>query len=134
MLRISLAGDDIVQNGKSRPESSSKRRKSVVDANGEMDVEDEFLDSAYPRTDRPFFGVLDDEEQEYFKRADDLLETNAFSEPEERDLFLANVYREADGKELKIAQSQSCSRLMERMIQMSTPAQLKTLFQKFSGK
>ncbi|KEQ92061.1 hypothetical protein AUEXF2481DRAFT_101045 [Aureobasidium subglaciale EXF-2481] len=80
-----------------------------------------------------FFGMLDEEEQEYFKRADEMLEMNNFADAEERSLFLANVYREANGKELKIANSQSCSRLMERLIQLSTAAQLKTLFQKFSG-
>ena len=84
--------------------------------------------------DRPFFGMLDDEEQEYFRKADEMLELNSFADPEERDLFLANVYREAEGKELKLANSQSCSRLMERLIQLSSPHQLKKLFQKFNGK
>ena len=83
--------------------------------------------------DLPFYGLLDEQEQEYFKRADSLLELNQFGDQEERDLFLANVYKEASGKELKIANSQSCSRLMERLILLSTPDQLKTLFQKFSG-
>ncbi|KAK7529942.1 pyridoxal phosphate-dependent transferase [Phyllosticta citribraziliensis] len=80
-----------------------------------------------------FYGMLDDEEQDYFKRADEMLELNQFGDPEERALFLANVYREADGKELKIANSQSCSRLMERLIQLSDATQLKNLFKKFSG-
>ena len=81
----------------------------------------------------PFYGLLDDEEQEYFKRADTLLELDQFKDADERKLFLANVYQEANGKELKLANSQSCSRLMERLILMSTPEQLKTLLQKFSG-
>ena len=81
----------------------------------------------------PYYGILDEEEQEYFKRADSMLELNQFADPEERDLFLANVYKEANGKELKIANSQSCSRLMERLISLSTPSQLKALFQKFTG-
>ncbi|KAF2011713.1 ARM repeat-containing protein [Aaosphaeria arxii CBS 175.79] len=81
----------------------------------------------------PFYGMLDEDEQEYFKRADELLELNQFADAEERSLFLENVYKEADGKELKIASSQSCSRLMERLILLSTPVQLKGLFQKFSG-
>ena len=81
----------------------------------------------------PYYGILDEEEQEYFKRADSMLELNQFADPEERNLFLANVYKEANGKELKIANSQSCSRLMERLISLSTPNQLKALFQKFSG-
>lgn len=81
----------------------------------------------------PYYGLLEEEEQEYFKRADSMLELNQFENAEERALFLANVYKEANGKELKIANSQSCSRLMERLISLSTPSQLKALFQKFSG-
>jgi len=84
-------------------------------------------------TERPFFGLLDDQEQEYFRHADELLELNDFPSAEERSLFLANVYKEAEGKELKIANSQSCSRLMERLILLSTPDQKKKLFEKFSG-
>lgn len=80
-----------------------------------------------------FYGMLDEEEQEYFKRADEMLELNQFEDPEARNLFLESVYKEADGKELKIANSQSCSRLLERLILLSTPDQLKNLFQKFNG-
>lgn len=116
---------------------SSKRRKSTEyredPAYASMDIQDESFEDAYPM-ERAFFGMLDEQEQEYFKRADDMLESNAFGDHEERSLFLSNVYREADGKELKIASSQSCSRLMERLIQLSTTVQLKSLFQKFSGK
>ncbi|PBP25217.1 rRNA processing protein [Diplocarpon rosae] len=81
--------------------------------------------------ERPFYGMLEDQEQEYFRRADELLENNDFPSYEERSLFLANVYREAEGKELKIACSQSCSRLMERLILLSTVEQKKKLFEKF---
>ena len=90
---------------------------------------------AYPNPDdAKYFGMLDEEEQEYFKRADDMLEMNQFTDAEDRSNFLASVYKEAEEKELKMACSQSCSRLMERLIQTSTPGQLKTLFQKFSSK
>jgi nucleolar protein 9 len=85
------------------------------------------------KEERPFYGMLADEEQEYFRRADEMLELNDFPSPEDRSLFLASVYREADSKELKIACSQSCSRLMERLILLSTPDQKKQLFEKFSG-
>lgn len=120
-------------------QESSKRRKST-DATADeahaapLPAQDELFDSMYPTAEKPFFGMLDEDEQEYFKRADDMLEANAFGDAEERELFLANVYREAEGKELKIAQSQSCSRLMERLIQLSNVSQLKQLFQAFSGK
>jgi hypothetical protein len=90
--------------------------------------------SARKRTRKiTYYGMLDDDEQEYFKRADELLELHQFDDHDARKLFLDSVYKEADGKELKIANSQSCSRLLERLILLSSPDQLKNLFQKFSG-
>lgn len=95
--------------------------------------QDEAIDGVTRPGAMPFYGMLDEDEQEYFKRADEMLELNQFGDPEERAMFLANVWKEADGKELKIANSQSCSRLMERLILLSTSDQLKRLFQKFSS-
>ena len=108
----------------------------LAQGNGEGDGDpmEDVMQGAYPTLDTPFFGMLDEEEQEYFKHADEMLEMNSFDDAEQRQLFLGNVWREAEGKELKIANSQSCSRLMERLIQLSTPAQLKGLFQRFYGK
>ncbi|KKF96840.1 Nucleolar protein 9 [Ceratocystis platani] len=83
--------------------------------------------------EREFFGMLTDEEQEYFRSADEVLELNQFPTPEDRRIFLANVYKEARGKELKLASSQSCSRLMERLILLSTRKQKKHLFEQFAG-
>ena len=121
---------------------TAKRQKSE-DAEEEVEIVVDGGDEAGPPQGHsevdsrpgglPFYGLLDEDEQEYFKRADSMLELNQFADPEERSLFLANVYKEASGKELKIANSQSCSRLMERLILLSTPSQLKNLFQKFSG-
>lgn len=96
------------------------------------DVQDEAVDVTRPG-EITYYGQLDEDEQEYFKRADEMLELNQFEDPDARKLFLDSVYKEADGKELKIANSQSCSRLMERLILMSSSEQLKNLFQKFSG-
>ncbi|KAF2767334.1 PLP-dependent transferase [Teratosphaeria nubilosa] len=122
-------------------DAGTSKRKKFADGEQEtknanlvsIEGEGEDMDDAYPPMERAFFGMLDEEEQEYFKRADDVLEANAFGDNEERNLFLTNVYREAEGKELKIAQSQSCSRLMEKLIQLSNAQQLKQLFQAFSG-
>ncbi|KAL7805850.1 armadillo-type protein [Trichoderma aethiopicum] len=86
-----------------------------------------------PAGEREFFGMLADDEQEYFRRADEMLELNQFPTPEDRDVFLQSVYREARGKELKIASSQSCSRLMERLIQLASTSQKKQLFEAFGG-
>ena len=102
----------------------------MADANKEFQSTPE--DSVKPGT-LSFYGLLDEQEQEYFKQTDSILELSQFEDAKERDLLLANVYEEASGKELKIASSQSCSRLMERLIFHSTPDQLKAIFQKFNG-
>ncbi|KAL4991390.1 hypothetical protein BDW68DRAFT_185086 [Aspergillus falconensis] len=81
----------------------------------------------------PFYGLLDSEEQEYFSRANEMLELNQFGDAEERRLFVGSVFREARGKELKIACSQSCSRLMEKLISVSDIDQIRRLFNKFIG-
>lgn len=83
--------------------------------------------------DMPFYGLLDPEEQEYFSRANEVLETNQFGDAEERRVFVESVYKEAEGKELKISCSQSCSRLMEKLISMSDIHQIRRLFSKFIG-
>lgn len=119
------------------PESKRRKSEDGTDAEIVVDNGQQIDDVDYTPTtgpgEIPFYGLLDEEEQEYFKRADAMLELDQFNDPEERALFLANVYKEANGKELKIANSQSCSRLMERLILMSTSNQLKVLFQKFTG-
>lgn len=85
------------------------------------------------RTDIPFFGLLDEEEQAYYANANSNLELNDFESLEDRALFIEAVYRESQGKELKVACSQSCSRYLERLISVSNSAQLKSLWNKFRG-
>ncbi|PUU76982.1 armadillo-type protein [Tuber borchii] len=83
--------------------------------------------------DTQFYGLLNEEELEYFRKADEILELNQFGDKDESVLFIENVWKEANGKELKIANSQGCSRLLEKLILMSSPSQLKSLWQKFTG-
>lgn len=131
-----------------RREEERKRKREAEDGEGDskrlkkkdeiesIEIGETFQQDAVDVTkpgELTYYGMLDDEEQEYFKRADEMLELNQFEDPEARNLFLASVYKEADGKELKIANSQSCSRLLERLILLSSPDQLKSLFQKFNG-
>jgi nucleolar protein 9 len=129
-----------------RREEQKKRKRDIDDDasakrpkhqdSDELYVQDSVQEVANGQLNRPneapFYGMLDEQEQEYFKKADEMLELNQFESTEDRDIFLASVWKEADGKELKIANSQS-SRLLERLILLASPEQLKSLFQKFSG-
>ncbi|KAI0127885.1 pumilio-family RNA binding repeat domain-containing protein [Xylariales sp. AK1849] len=83
--------------------------------------------------DREFFGMLSDQEQEYFRSVDEQLDIDEFPSQEERNMYVANVFIEAEGKEMKLACSQSCSRLMERLILMSNTRQKKKLFEQFGS-
>ncbi|RVD84506.1 uncharacterized protein DFL_006255 [Arthrobotrys flagrans] len=80
-----------------------------------------------------FFGLLDEQEQEYFRKADETLEANFFKSEEERDMFLQNVMKETENKELKMACSQGCSRLLEKLLFLANPDRVKVVFQKFRG-
>lgn len=121
-------------------EQEAKRLKpSTVDSCNEPSHEEDYIplgeeqeDNA-PPVDAPFFGFLDTEEQEYFSRANEVLELNQFQDAEERRLFVDSVYQEASGKELKIACSSECSKLMEKLIAMSDIRQIRRLFSKFIG-
>lgn len=83
--------------------------------------------------DAPFYGLLDQQETDYYANVNAKLEANDFESPEDKAIFLDAVYRESQGKELKIASSQSCSRYLERVIRISSTEQVKTLFGKFEG-
>lgn len=126
-----------------------RKRQRVEAADGDGGVDAPFDDGGYngvaeqiqhmgdggvpsAEPEREFFGMLADEEQEYFRSADEKLETNDFESDEDREYFLQSVYTEAMGKELKLASSQSCSRLMERLILLSNTRQKKRLFEAFA--
>lgn len=117
------------KRAKDAPEASPE--PEVVDVSHNADSYDAF---ASPVDDASvFYGLLTEQESEYFKRADELLDLNQFGDEDERALFIDNLYKEVAGKELKIVHSQGCSRLLERLILTSTESQLKALFQAFVG-
>ncbi|KHN93816.1 Armadillo-type fold protein [Metarhizium album ARSEF 1941] len=126
--------------GEANDANHEKKRQRTDDESHQGDHQD-YSTQEYPEYQQPqpgpgateFFGMLADEEQEYFRRADEMLELNQFPTAEDRDLFLESVFKEIQGKELKVASSQSCSRLMERLIQLSSTTQKKNMFNAFGG-
>jgi nucleolar protein 9 len=80
-----------------------------------------------------FHGLLTPEEQEYYSSVNEKIVADDFESPEDKALFVDAVHRETQGKELKVASSQSCSRYLEKILMLSTADQLRTLFHKFLG-
>lgn len=80
-----------------------------------------------------FYGLVSDQESEYFKSAESTLAADAFGSPEERLGFVASVFEEARGKELKLMTNQICSKLVERLILLASDAQLSQFLRVFEG-
>lgn len=127
-------GDDVPHSKRQKQDDATVEEAAFIALpEGERQWVQESTEATTSAPEMPFYGMLDEHEQNYFRQADERLELNAFAGPEDRSLFLAALHREAQGKELKMACSQSSSRLLERLIRLSTAAQLKQLFAKFIG-
>ena len=80
-----------------------------------------------------FFGLVDANERDYFKKAESTLNTDAFSSEEERNAFIKSVTEEIKGKELKLVTNQIFSKLMERLTLSATDNDVKSIFKLFKG-
>lgn len=105
----------------------------ALDSEAQLENEENMEEGHGESGDMPFYGLLDTDEQEYFSRANEMLESSQFKDPEERSLLVESIYQEANGKELKIACSQGCSRLVEKLISFSDVRQIRRMFSKFLG-
>lgn len=121
-------------------EPAIKRRKT--DHNGEDfvvngDAGDDYIGfgaNDHDDTDQQgttFYGLLTEEEQEYYANVNTKISADDFEDASDRANFIEAVHRETAGKEIKIASSQSCSRYLEKIIRLSTPNQLRSLFLAF---
>ena len=127
------------------PDVTSKRHKSISEDGEDRHDEDDIfvqgdagdhfisLGVRTEVTDTPFLGLLTHEDQDYYANVNKTLTLNDFESVDDRSTFIDAVYRESNGKELRIASSQSSSRYLEKVIMLSNPQQLKALFQKLVG-
>ena len=100
---------------------------------GVIDGNEDLPHAPRPGQQPDFYGFLTQEEQDYYGNVIAKLDANDFTSQEDRSLFIDAVHRESQGKELKIASSQSSSRHLERILSESTRAQIKGLFSKLLG-
>lgn len=102
------------------------------------DAGDDFISFGHDQTETAqvdsettFYGLLTEEEMGYYANVNNKISTNDFESEDDRNMFIEAVYRESAGKEIKIASSQSCSRHLEKVIRLSSPSQLSSLFEAF---
>ncbi|ODQ56534.1 ARM repeat-containing protein [Saitoella complicata NRRL Y-17804] len=80
-----------------------------------------------------FFGILDVDEEKYFKGIEDVLTANNFGDSEERQIFIDNVFEEIKGQELKLATSPTSSKLLEQLLANAPDSALKKFFEALNG-
>lgn len=71
---------------------------------------------------------------QYFKQADRLLDANEFADEEEYNLFIQNVFAEVEGLEYRLACSHDGSMLLEKILKVASPFQLRVFLEKVRGR
>lgn len=126
-----------LDDGEPEPEQQEESEQTQKRPRLEDQTQQFFFDTGHEASgnvgETQFFGMLTDEEQEYFRGTAEVLEINDFASPEDRAIFVENVFKEAAGKEMKLVCSQGCSRLMEKLILLSSTRQKKKLFEALAG-
>lgn len=119
-------------------DTPAKRRKVEKGFEVQGDLGDDFisLTTDNGKSDeidvaKKFYGLLTEEEQEYYASVNSKISSDDFESPDDRNAFINAVHRETTGKEIKVASSQSCSRYLEKVIQLSRPNELRHLFDAF---
>lgn len=87
---------------------------------------------------RPFFAdnaisaepELDVETRSYFESIEKVLDEQSY---DDLSVLLANTYKEIDGKEVLITKDYSTSRILEKILQVSTDFQIRVFMERLSG-
>ncbi|ORY44321.1 ARM repeat-containing protein [Rhizoclosmatium globosum] len=83
--------------------------------------------------DQPELGRVDPDVQVYFMSVEKMLDEQEFETDEDRILFVQNVYREVGANDVKLAADSECSRVLEKLIRLSSDVQVRRLMRSFTG-
>jgi nucleolar protein 9 len=77
--------------------------------------------------------LLEPELIDYFKNANRLLEEDNWQDPEEKEIFIKNTFKEIDGIETRLMSHNFCSEILEKLLQHASSFHLRVFFSKISG-
>ncbi|KAG0164059.1 Nucleolar protein 9 [Apophysomyces sp. BC1034] len=80
------------------------------------------------------YGEVDEQMLGYFKNVENSLDDPQFESAEDQRLFVGNVYTEVEGNELRLSTNYSCSLILEKLLKVSDPFQLRVFMDKLSGR
>lgn len=121
------------KRGKKAAAQRTDERAQEIDLQREQDEAEKEAIIKDKEQQSAFFGLVSDEELEYFKTAESTLAVDGFANNEEKKGFVASVLEEAKGKELKLMTNQICSKLVERLVLEASPSELKRLAKVVEG-
>lgn len=130
---------EVRKRGRRAEDARKKEKKAVEDEERAKqqafaeEIEQRRQERQEEQEQMAFYGLVNDEELEYFKQAESTLAVDAFGSPEERAGFVHSVFEEAQGRELKLMTNQICSKLIERLILLASDEQLCKFFKVFNG-
>ncbi|KAI9341409.1 armadillo-type protein [Obelidium mucronatum] len=124
-----------------------ERKKLYSKENAKADVYDHLVatrgtyrdsDKLLPHRDpslpeQPELGMVDPDVQVYFMSVEKMLDDNEFETDEDRILFVQNVYREVGANDVKLAADSECSRVLEKLIRLSSDIQVRKLMRSFNA-
>ncbi|KAJ2785197.1 Nucleolar protein 9 [Coemansia javaensis] len=74
------------------------------------------------------YGLVNPDLQKYLKSCEDMLDDPQFETPEDRDIFVSNVYTEIKNHELQLTTDHECSRILEKLFRASSEHQIRRFF------
>lgn len=80
------------------------------------------------------YEVLAPDTRSYFQNIENLLADNDQVESEELEILLENVYGELDGKEIMACTDFECSRIVEKLLRISSDFQIRVFCDRLNGK
>ncbi|KAI9008988.1 armadillo-type protein [Phycomyces nitens] len=80
------------------------------------------------------YGEVEEQLLGYFKNVESSLDDPQFETAEDQRLFVDNVYSEVEGNELRLATNYSCSLILEKLLKISDPFQLRVFMDKLRGR
>ncbi|KAJ1956120.1 Nucleolar protein 9, partial [Dipsacomyces acuminosporus] len=94
------------------------------DKSGDVEEMEEEMEMISPAS----YGQVNPDLQQYLASCEDMLDDPTFDTPEDKEIFINNVFAEAKGLELQLATDHQCSRILEKLLQISSDYHIKKFF------
>ncbi|KAJ1936768.1 Nucleolar protein 9, partial [Linderina macrospora] len=97
-------------------------------ARAPLPVDGQYSEQDESRVTPASYGLVNPDLQHYLKSCEAMLDSAAFENPEDQDIFVNNVYSEAKNFELQLTTDHECSRILEKLFRVSRDYHIRKYF------